>query len=63
VIPPVFVDLPRETSPRAVNIMDLREGMCRWVLDDDELLYCGSPACKGRPFCAKHCAISYRQRG
>ena len=48
---------------RRVQIMDLREGMCRWPLGDPtgaDFCYCGASAMTGMPYCAHHAQVAYQ---
>ena len=44
----------------AVSLADLSDGMCRWIIDDDNNNYCGLPAAKS--WCARHAAIVFETR-
>ena len=48
---------------RRVQIMDLREGTCRWPLGDPssaDFCYCGASAMTGMPYCAHHAQVAYQ---
>ncbi len=48
---------------RRVQIMELREGMCRWPLGDPtraEFCYCGAQAVTGLPYCPHHAQVAYQ---
>ncbi len=48
---------------RRVQIMDLREGMCRWPLGDPAhagFSYCGAQAVTGLPYCTHHAQVAYQ---
>jgi GcrA cell cycle regulator len=46
-----------------VEIMDLRENMCRWPVGDPttpEFRFCGSRSPPGGPYCMHHARIAYQ---
>jgi GcrA cell cycle regulator len=48
---------------RRVQIMELREGMCKWPMGDPmsaEFVYCGGDCNFGTPYCTHHSAIAYQ---
>lgn len=48
---------------RRVGFPEIRAFECRWPLGDptqDDFVYCGLEAAKGRSYCAGHCRIAYR---
>jgi GcrA cell cycle regulator len=61
VSPPMFKDLPPEDPLRcACHLLELRPGMCKWVINSDELLCCGDVIVPGYPYCDYHAHLSYR---
>ena len=56
---PVVVDLP---VTGRVSLMELRHRHCRFPTnqnEDGEWLFCGEDKSGEKPYCAKHCALSY----
>jgi GcrA cell cycle regulator len=48
---------------RRVQIMELREAMCKWPIGDPmsaEFVYCGADCNFGTPYCTHHSAIAYQ---
>jgi GcrA cell cycle regulator len=48
---------------RRVQIMELRESMCKWPLGDPmqpEFVFCGADCNFGTPYCTHHSAIAYQ---
>ncbi len=48
---------------RRVQIMELREGMCKWPIGDPmtvEFVYCGADCTFGTPYCTYHSTIAYQ---
>jgi GcrA cell cycle regulator len=48
---------------RRVQIMELREAMCKWPLGDPmhaDFVYCGADCTFGTPYCTHHSAIAYQ---
>jgi len=59
---PATDEVALPTSER-VNIMDLRESMCRWPIGDPttpEFRFCGGQSAPGVPYCDHHCQIAYQ---
>jgi hypothetical protein len=58
--------LRRSTRPRPdvgrFEIVDLREGDCRFVTDDAPFLFCGDETAPGSPYCAAHHRRCFRPR-
>jgi GcrA cell cycle regulator len=48
---------------RRVQIMELREGMCKWPIGDPmhaDFVYCGGDCTFGTPYCSHHSAVAYQ---
>jgi GcrA cell cycle regulator len=48
---------------RRVQIMELREGMCKWPIGDPmnaDFVYCGGDCTFGTPYCSFHSAVAYQ---
>jgi GcrA cell cycle regulator len=48
---------------RRVQIMELREAMCKWPIGDptqSDFVYCGADCNFGTPYCTHHSAIAYQ---
>jgi GcrA cell cycle regulator len=48
---------------RRVQIMELRESMCKWPIGDPthaEFVFCGADCNFGTPYCTHHSAIAYQ---
>jgi GcrA cell cycle regulator len=48
---------------RRVQIMELREAMCKWPIGDPthaEFVFCGADCNFGTPYCTHHSAIAYQ---
>ncbi len=48
---------------RRVQIMELREAMCKWPIGDPtqaDFVYCGADCSFGTPYCTHHSAIAYQ---
>ncbi|MGL4635115.1 MAG: GcrA family cell cycle regulator [Beijerinckiaceae bacterium] len=48
---------------RRVQIMELREAMCKWPMGDPtqaDFVYCGADCNFGTPYCTHHSAIAYQ---
>jgi GcrA cell cycle regulator len=48
---------------RRVQIMELREGMCKWPMGDpqsSEFVYCGADCGFGKTYCTHHANIAYQ---
>jgi GcrA cell cycle regulator len=48
---------------RRVQIMELREAMCKWPIGDPmnaDFVYCGADCNFGTPYCTHHSAIAYQ---
>jgi hypothetical protein len=45
-----------------LTMEDLKSHDCRWPeAQNGEMLFCGEPALKDRPYCAVHAAIAYNK--
>jgi GcrA cell cycle regulator len=48
---------------RRVQIMELREGMCKWPIGDPmqaDFVYCGADCTFGTPYCTYHSTVAYQ---
>ncbi|MGL4243003.1 MAG: GcrA family cell cycle regulator [Beijerinckiaceae bacterium] len=48
---------------RRVQIMELREGMCKWPMGDPmhaDFVYCGADCTFGTPYCSHHSTVAYQ---
>ncbi len=48
---------------RRVQIMELREAMCKWPIGDptqSDFVYCGADCSFGTPYCTHHSSIAYQ---
>lgn len=65
--PDVADDLPPDSSPFAVALIDLKPEHCRFPLGDPRDLhgfrFCGAEVHPERPYCTRHCRIAYRRPG
>ena len=46
-----------------VNILDLRDTMCRWPIGDPsspDFGFCGARSVTGLPYCSHHCSLAYQ---
>lgn len=62
---PTYRDLPVETSPSAVSLMNLKPGTCRWPVSGDgaATMFCGEPqANDGCSYCEAHKLRSIARR-
>jgi GcrA cell cycle regulator len=48
---------------RRVQIMELREAMCRWPIGDpthEDFVFCGNDCDLGKPYCSNHAKIAFQ---
>jgi GcrA cell cycle regulator len=48
---------------RRVQIMELREAMCRWPMGDpthEDFVFCGNDCDLGKPYCSHHAKIAFQ---
>lgn len=59
-----ITDLPFDSSPCAVTLLELQERSCRWPLGDpstSQFRFCGAEQTFACPYCARHARLAYQQ--
>jgi GcrA cell cycle regulator len=54
-----------ENAPHKCSLLSLTNNSCRWPLGSifaPVEFFCGGGAVEGKPYCAEHCRVAYRDR-